>query len=177
MTQRRYQPRRRQQRPRSPWAALLIPFLAIVITGGLFYFLATSLGGGVAPTPTPVPPTPTPTVVTPSPTPEPPTPTPAPTPTPEQATPTPSPGAGVLRVGGDATVNAEAGLRVRSGPGTNFDPVTTLAAGTIVSVIGGPRARRYLYLVANPVYQRRRVKRRGLGGRGFSGCGGGIGEG
>ena len=53
MKEQRYQPRRRQQRPRSPWAALLIPFLAIVITGGLFYVLATMLGGGVVPAPTP----------------------------------------------------------------------------------------------------------------------------
>ncbi|HID35654.1 MAG TPA: hypothetical protein EYP25_14010, partial [Anaerolineae bacterium] len=77
MKERRYQPRRRQQRPRSPWAALLIPFLAIVITGGLFYVLATMLGGGVIPTPTPTVAVseepqsqPTPTKPTPTPTPE-----------------------------------------------------------------------------------------------------------
>jgi len=143
MTERRYQPRRRQQRPRSPWAALLIPFLAIVITGGLFYVLATMLGGGVVPTPTP-------TVVsnaaapgeatfTPAPAPATPTPTPEPaTPTPEPPTPTPTPPPDVLQVGGKATVNAEAGLRVRSGPGTNFDLVITLPYAMVVDVIGGP---------------------------------------
>ncbi len=142
MTQRTYQVRRRQKRPRSPWAALLIPFLAIVITGGLFYLLATTLGGGtVVPTPSPVPPTATPTEA------------PAPTPTPEQATATPEPtvaptivvtptvaaGATVLRVGGQAKVNAGGGLRVRGGPGTSFNAVTTLSPGIVVKVIGGPQ--------------------------------------
>ena len=142
MKERRYQPRRRQQRPRSPWAALLIPFLAIVITGGLFYLLATMLGGGVIPVATPTAvtaaqgtePTHTPTPVEPTPTP---TPIP-PTPTPEQPTPTPTPPPDVLQVGGRATVNAEAGLRVRSGPGTNFDLVITLPYGMVVDIIGGP---------------------------------------
>jgi uncharacterized protein YraI len=41
-------------------------------------------------------------------------------------------------VGGKATVNAEAGLRVRSGPGTNFDLVITLPYGMVVDIIGGP---------------------------------------
>jgi len=144
MKDRRYKPRNRQQRPRSPWAALLIPFLAIVITGVLFYALATMLGGGVVPTPTPtsvtdvaegggnVTPSPTPILQTPTPTPEPAT----PTPTPEPATPTPAPD--VLQVGGKATVNAEAGLRVRSGPGTNFDLVITLPYAMVVDVVGGP---------------------------------------
>ncbi len=143
MKERRYQPRRRQQRPRSPWAALLIPFLAIVITGGLFYVLATMLGGGVIPmttptaatgelaqaetTPTPLQPTPTPTPMEPT-----------PTPTPQAPTPTPTPPPDVLQVGGRATVNAEAGLRVRSGPGTNFDLVITLPYGMVVDIIGGP---------------------------------------
>ena len=145
MKERRYQPRRRQQRSRSPWAALLIPFLAIVITGALFYALATMLGGGVVPTPTPgsattiaeggqmgATATPTPVQETPTPTPEP------ATPTPEPPTPTPTPPPDVLQVGGKATVNAEAGLRVRSGPGTNFDLVITLPYGMVVDVIGGP---------------------------------------
>ncbi|HEY54587.1 MAG TPA: hypothetical protein G4N94_14155, partial [Caldilineae bacterium] len=55
MSQRRYKLHRRQQRSRSPWAALLIPFLAIVITGVAFYFVAKMLGGGVAPAPSPTP--------------------------------------------------------------------------------------------------------------------------
>ncbi|HHB89772.1 MAG TPA: SH3 domain-containing protein [Anaerolineae bacterium] len=143
MKERRYQPRRRQQRPRSPWAALLIPFLAILITGGLFYVLATMLGGGIVPTPTPTvvvgeisqgQPTPTPPEPTPTPTPE----TPTPTPTPEEPTPTPTLPPDVLQVGGKATVNAEAGLRVRSGPGTSFDLVITLPYGMVVDIIGGP---------------------------------------
>ena len=141
MTQRTFQVRRRQQRPRSPWAALLIPFLAIVITGGLFYFLATTLGGGtVVPTPLPVPPTSTPTEAAPAPTPtpEPPTATPEPTAVPVVETPTPAPGVAVLRVGGQAKVNAGGGLRVRGGPGTSFDAVTTLAPGVVVKIIGGP---------------------------------------
>jgi len=145
MKDRRYQPRRRQQRARSPWAALLIPFLAIVITGALFYALATMLGGGVVPTPTPAPggvvgeggsgaATATPTAAPPTA-----TPTPAPaTPTPAPPTPTPTPVPDVLQVGGKATVNAEAGLRVRSGPGTNFDLVIMLPYGMVVDVIGGP---------------------------------------
>ncbi len=143
MKEQRYQPRRRQQRQRSPWAALLIPFLAIVITGGLFYLLATMLGGGVAPAPTPTsslnvaaPGEPT---FTPTPEPATPTPTPEPaTPTPEPPTPTPTLAPDVLQVGGKATVNAEAGLRVRSGPGTNFDLVITLPYAMVVDVIGGP---------------------------------------
>lgn len=150
MKERRYQPRQRKQRPRSPWAALLIPFLAIVITGGLFYMLATMLGGGVIPTPTPTTLavaqpgeatfTPTPEPVTPTPTPEP------ATPTPEQPTPTPTPPADVMQVGSKATVNAEAGLRVRSGPGTNFDLVITLPYGMVVDIIGGPeRADNYTW--------------------------------
>ncbi len=143
MKERRYQPRRRQQRPRSPWAALLIPFLAIVITGGLFYVLATMLGGGVIPMPTPTPApgeiaqagvTPTPMQPTPTPTPTEPT----ATPTPQEPTPTPTAPPDVLQVGGRATVNAEAGLRVRSGPGTNFDLVITLPYGMVVDIIGGP---------------------------------------
>ena len=44
-----------------------------------------------------------------------------------------------LQVGAEATVNADAGLRVRSGPGTNFDPVIMLPAGTVVLVIDGPQ--------------------------------------
>jgi len=141
----RYTPRRQQQRPRSPWAALLIPFFAIMITGALFYALATMLGGGVAPTPTPTSitdvaegggsgtPTPTPVLQ------ETPTPTPEPaTPTPEPPTPTPTPASDALQVGSKATVNAEAGLRVRSGPGTNFDLVITLPYGMVVDVVGGP---------------------------------------
>ena len=141
MKERRYQPRRRQQRPRSPWAALLIPFLAIVITGGLFYVLATMLGGGVIPTPTPTVAVseepqsqPTPTKPTPTPTPAEPT----PTPTPAEPTPTPTPPPDVLQVGGKATVNAEAGLRVRSGPGTGFELVITLPYGMVVKIVGGP---------------------------------------
>ena len=137
MSQRRYQARRVQQRPRSPWAALLIPFLAILLTAALFYFVFNLIGGPANPTPTPEPPTPVPTAVPPSPTPAPPTPTPEPSPTSEPATPTPAT-LDVLRVGGVATVNADAGLRVRSGPGTNYDPVTTLPPGTVVDVIGGP---------------------------------------
>lgn len=148
MTLRSPQARRRQQRPRSPWAALLIPILAMVITGALFFVLASILGGGRTPVPTP-----TPTAagvapaVTPSPTPVPlPTPTATPTSEPPTPTPTATPGADVLRVGGKATVNAEAGLRVRSGPGTNFDPVTTLPVGTVVEIIGGPqRANTYTW--------------------------------
>ncbi len=140
MTQRTFQVRRRQQRPRSPWAALLIPFLAIVITGGLFYFLATTLGGGtVVPTPSPVPPTATPTEApAPTPTPEPPTATPEPTVAVIEETSTPAPGVVVLRVGGQAIVNAGGGLRVRGGPGTSFEAVTTLAPGVVVKIIGGP---------------------------------------
>ncbi len=143
MKEQRYQPRRRQQRPRSPWAALLIPFLAIVITGGLFYMLATMLGGGVAPTPTPTlaQDVAAPGEATFTPTPEPATPTPTPepvTPTPEPPTPTPTLAPDVLQVGGKATVNAEAGLRVRSGPGTNFDLVIMLPYAMVVDVIGGP---------------------------------------
>ncbi len=131
---------RRQQRPRSPWAALLIPFIAIILTGGLFYAVANMIGGGAIPLPTTPEPTATPTTVaaTPTPTPAPATPTPTPTPPPPTPTPTPEPVQDVLRVGGVATVNAEAGLRVRSGPGTNYDPVTTLPAGTVVDIIGGP---------------------------------------
>jgi hypothetical protein len=143
MKEQRYQPRRRQQRPRSPWAALLIPFLAIVITGGLFYVLATMLGGGVVPAPTPTlamdvaaPGEPT---FTPTPEPATPTPTPQPaTPTPAEPTATPTLPPDVLQVGGKATVNAEAGLRVRSGPGTNFDLVITLPYAMVVDVVGGP---------------------------------------
>ncbi len=143
MKENRYQPRKRQQRPQSPWAALLIPFLAIVITGALFYVLATMLGGGVAPVPTPTQaqavsqaeaqssPTPTAAPDTPTPTPE--TPTPVPTPTP-----TPAPAPDVLQVGGKATVNAEAGLRVRSGPGTNYELVITLPYAMVVKVVDGP---------------------------------------
>lgn len=142
MTPRRYQARRRQQRPRSPWIALLIPFAAILITGGLFYTFANMLDQGVLITPTPVPPTATVAAAlspTPTPTPAPPTPTPEPpTPTPEPPTPTPAV-IDVLRVGIEATVNAESGLRVRSGPGTNFDPVITLPLGTIVEVFDGPQ--------------------------------------
>ncbi|MCO6450516.1 MAG: SH3 domain-containing protein [Caldilineales bacterium] len=139
MSQRKYQSRRVQQRPRSPWAALLIPFLAILLTAALFYVVFNSIGNQAAAEPTPLPPTPIPTVSVASPTPEPPTPTPEPaTPTAEPATPTPEAALGVLKVGGVATVNADAGLRVRSGPGTNYDPVTTLPPGTVVDVIGGP---------------------------------------
>jgi hypothetical protein len=141
MSQRRYKLHRRQQRSRSPWAALLIPFLAIVITGVVFYFVAKMLGGGVAPAPSPTPlPAQSPTVaITPTPTPEPATPTPEPTPTPQPPTPTPTVAPNVLQVGAEATVNAEAGLRVRSGPGTNFDPVIMLPAGTVVLIIDGPQ--------------------------------------
>lgn len=140
MSQRRYQVHRRQQRSRSPWAALLIPFFAIIITGGAFYLVANMLGGGTAPTPPVVAPTVSPTLaITPTPTLEPATPTPATTPTPEPPTPTPTPLPSVLQVGSEATVNAEAGLRVRSGPGTDFDPVVMLPVGTIVTVIDGPQ--------------------------------------
>jgi len=150
MKERRYQPRQRQQRPRSPWAALLIPFLAIVITGALFYVLVTMLGGGVVPTPTPTATlmvasgetasTPTPVPATPTPTPAPATPTPAP------PTPTPTAAADVLQVGSKATVNAEAGLRVRSGPGTNFDLVITLPYAMVVDIVDGPeRADNYTW--------------------------------
>ena len=143
MSQRRYNLHRRQQRARSPWAALLIPFLAIVITGVVFYFVANMLGGGVAPEPTAtaVVAQATSVEITSTPTLEPETPTPEPTPTSEQPTPTPTPtqAPNVLQVGAEATVNAEAGLRVRSGPGTNFDPVIMLPAGTVVLVIDGPQ--------------------------------------
>lgn len=140
MSQRSFQARRRQQRPRSPWAAMLIPFLAILITFGLFYVLVSTLGGGAAPSPTPTAPPATATEApAPTPTPALATPTPEPAPTPEPPTPTPLPaGPDVLRVGGQATVNAETGLRMRGGPGTNFNPVATLPAGAIVDVIGGP---------------------------------------
>jgi len=141
MSQRRYNLHRRQQRSRSPWAALLIPFLAIVVTGVGFYFAADMLGGGVAPDPTPT------TIIaqatsvniTATPTLEPASPTPEVTPTPESPTPTPTTAPNVLQVGAEATVNADAGLRVRSGPGTNFDPVIMLPSGTIVLVIDGPQ--------------------------------------
>lgn len=141
MSQRRYNLHRRQQRSRSPWAALLIPFLAIVITGVVFYFAANMLGGGVVPEPSPTPLIAQATSVqfTPTPTLEPATPTPEPTPIPEPPTPVPTPAPNVLQVGAEATVNADAGLRVRSGPGTNFDPVIMLPAGTVVQVIDGPQ--------------------------------------
>ena len=141
MSQRRYKLHRRQQRSRSPWAALLIPFLAIVITGVGFYFVANMLGGGIAPAPaeTPLPALATSVDITPTPTLEPATPTPEPTPTLEPPTPTPTPPPNVLQVGAEATVNADAGLRVRSGPGTNFDPVIMLPAGTVVLIIDGPQ--------------------------------------
>ncbi|MCS7040554.1 MAG: hypothetical protein RMN24_15150, partial [Anaerolineae bacterium] len=102
MSLRSPQARRRQQRPRSPWAALLIPILAMVITGGLFFVLASMLGGGRTPVPTPVPTVTGPAVlVTPSPTLAPlPTPTDTPTPEPPTPTPTATPGTDVLRVGG-----------------------------------------------------------------------------
>lgn len=140
MSQRSFQARRRQQRPRSPWVAMLIPILAILITFGLFYLLVRTLGGGAAPPPTPTAPPPTATQpLASTPTPELATPTPEPTATPELPTPTPAvAGPDVLRVGGQATVNADTGLRMRSGPGTNFDPVSTLPPGAIVEVIGGP---------------------------------------
>lgn len=143
MTQRRYQPRQRQQRPRSTWATLFIPLLAIIITGGAFYFFATMLGrGSSVPTPTPAPPTSTPTPApTMTPTPELATPIPTLEPTlAVEITPTTAPVApGVLQVGGEATVNAESGLRVRGGPGTNFEQVTTLAVGTVVEIVDGPQ--------------------------------------
>lgn len=140
MSQRSFQARRRQQRPRSPWVSLLIPILAILITAGLFYLLVRVLGGGAAPAPTPTLPPPTATqALAPTPTPELATATPEQAPTPETPTPTTVPGGpDVLRVGGQATVNADTGLRIRSGPGTNFNPVTTLPAGAIVDIIGGP---------------------------------------
>ncbi|NOZ49412.1 MAG: SH3 domain-containing protein [Chloroflexi bacterium] len=138
MTERRYQVR--QRRPRSAWVSLLIPFLAILITAGVFSVAADRLTGQGAPFGQETTPSSTPTVATTStPTPEPPTPTPLPTPTPEPPTPTPLPPLAVLQVGTEATVNAESGLRVRSGPGTSFDPVTTLAAGVIVKIIDGPQ--------------------------------------
>jgi len=119
----------------------------MVITGALFFVLASMLGGGRTPVPTPTPTAGVAPAVTPSPTPAPlPTPTATPTPEPPTPIPTATPGADVLRVGGKATVNAEAGLRVRSGPGTNFDPVTTLPVGTVVEIIGGPqRANTYTW--------------------------------
>lgn len=122
---------------------MLIPLLAILLTGGLFYVLVRTLGGGQAvppPTPTLAAATATIESLAPTSTVAVATPTPEPTATPAAPTPTPPPaGAGdVLRVGGQATVNADAGLRVRSGPGTNFDAVITLAPGAIVDVIGGP---------------------------------------
>lgn len=140
MTQRRYQVHRRQQRPRSPWAAMLIPFLAILITAGLVYIFFDRMATTVEPTPAPASAVAAATELPPTSTPEPlPTDTPEPSPTPESPTPTPLPPVDVLRVGSEATVNAESGLRARSGPGTNFDPVTTLPAGTIVEVIDGPQ--------------------------------------
>ena len=139
MTERRYTPRQRQKRPRSPWVTLVIPFVAIVITGIAFYFFASMLGGGAAPTPTPDLSTPTPTLEPATATPEPVTPTPEATPTLEAPTATPPPAASdILSVGGEATVKADTGLRVRSGPGTSFEQVTTLDAGVIVAIIGGP---------------------------------------
>ena len=141
MKEKRYQPRQRQQRPQSPWAALLIPFLAIVITGGLFYVLATMLGGGVTPVATPTQPQVSEVSLdaTATPVPATPTPTAAPaTPTPEPPTPTPTLAPDVLQVGGKATVNAEAGLRVRGGPGTNYDLVITLPYAMVVKVVDGP---------------------------------------
>ena len=139
MPPRRYQQHRRRQRPRSPWAALLIPFLAILITGAAFYFLADMLGTQIVPTPTALAMVPSPTAINPA------TPTPDATPTPEPTataippTPTPSPAPNVLQVGVEATVNAEAGLRVRGGPGTSFESVTMLPLGTIVLVVDGPQ--------------------------------------
>ncbi len=138
MTERRYQ--LRKQRPRSAWVSLLIPFISILVTAAVFSLIADRLNGQTSLLGTAGTPTPTPTLApTSTPTPQPPTPTPLPTPTPEPPTPTPPPPPAVLQVGAEATVNAESGLRVRSGPGTSFDPVTTLAAGTIVKIIDGPQ--------------------------------------
>lgn len=137
MTERRYH--LRQQRPRSAWVSLLIPFVAILITAVIFYAAADRLTGDAS-SALDATPSPTPTrAVTSTPTPPLPTPTPQPTPTPLPPTPTPLPPLAVLQVGAEATVNAESGLRVRSGPGTSFDPVTTLAPGTIVKITDGPQ--------------------------------------
>jgi hypothetical protein len=52
------------------------------------------------------------------------------------------PASGVLAVGKSAVVNTTEGdkLRVRSGPGTSFGVVGTLAKGTVVTLLEGPRS-------------------------------------
>jgi GH24 family phage-related lysozyme (muramidase)/uncharacterized protein YraI len=48
--------------------------------------------------------------------------------------PDPDPGTGGFQVGQTVKVTAEPSLRLRSGPGTNYDAITTLATGTLVTV-------------------------------------------
>lgn len=133
---------------RRQWALVVVLILInYVIFASLFNVVFSNRPGSVQPTRTPLPtftpaPAPTPVIIAATNTPVPPPPTPSPTPLVIPNTPTPTlpvateqaPADALVPGGPSATVNVN--LNVRSGPGTDYERVGTLAEGTTVSIIG-----------------------------------------
>jgi len=139
---------------RRQWALVIVLILInYIVFASLFNVVFSNRPRSAQPTRTPLPtftpaPPPTPVALAPTNTPLPPPPTPSPTavmmtpdtptpaaPPPTQARPTQSP-ADVSPVPSGPSVTVNTNLNVRSGPGTNYGRVGSLAAGSTVAVVG-----------------------------------------
>jgi hypothetical protein len=141
---------------RRQWALVIVLILVnYIIFASLFNVVFRNRPGQTEPTRTPLPtftpappptslaaaPTHTPIPASPSPTPTsvlvtPDTPTPAPDATTEAPPATESPAPDETPVPGGASVTVDVNLNVRNGPGTNYDRIGVLSAGTTVEIIG-----------------------------------------
>lgn len=138
---------------RRQWALVVILILINYIVFASLFNVVFSNRPGLArrPTRTPLPtftpaPSPTPAVLPPTDTPVPPSPTPSPTPVVVTPTPEPSPtpeSSPTEEVSSpetpgpsDPSVTVDVNLNVRTGPGTNYDRIGALSAGTTVGIIG-----------------------------------------
>ena len=141
---------------RRQWALVIVLILInYIVFASLFNVVFSNRARSAQPTRTPLPtftpaPPPTPVVLAPTNTPVPPPPTPTPTPTPVAVTPdtpTPEPSAptqppatqappDASPVPSGPSVTVDTNLNVRTGPGTNYDRVGSLAAGSTVAITG-----------------------------------------
>jgi hypothetical protein len=135
---------------RRQWALVVVLILVnYIIFASLFNVVFSNRSGSVQPTRTPLPtftltPIPTPLVMAPTNTPVPPSPTPSPTlvlVTPDMPTPVPPestepPAAESPPAPGGPSVTVDVNLNVRTGPGTNYDRVGSLAEGATVDIVG-----------------------------------------
>jgi hypothetical protein len=134
---------------RRQWALVVVLILVnYIIFASLFNVVFTNRPGQAQPTRTPLPtftpaPSPTPLALAPTNTSIPLPPTPTPTTVivaPDTPTPVPSQPTEVTPVDtstpSDASVTVDVNLNVRTGPGTNYDRVGSVQAGTTVPIIG-----------------------------------------